>query len=989
MKNTRSLMTGSALIALAMGAMAPAAMAQTETLQSVEEATEVQDIVVTGSRIRRSGTQTPTPTTIVNSETIRQSGVTEIADLVNEIPSLFISQNNQTSNLGGNAGLNALDLRGLGTHRTLVLVNGRRRVPAIPGTSAVDVSAIPAALIQRFEVITGGASALYGADAVAGVANFILKQDYEGLEASAMYSGSTRGDMPGYNADILYGKNFHDGRGNFTVFGSYNNYTDTVMGQDRPWTARGTPVYRQNADGTYRLTDDNKMIYDSEIAMVELGGRGNIWSFNPDGSLRRPEYGPGGLQGVTDNSDFYSYRTDGGEFGGRYDDYALSVPSERFNLTASSSYQLTDAVRLFGDVTYSETESSSIYRAFSTYGADYVPSDSPFITDEMIAANGGTATNVNFARRFTDLGLSESLYERAMYQATIGAEGQFSFLKQNDWEWVASYSFGQTEQKVSYLNQTATNRYSLALDSTSDANGNAICRSTLTEPGNGCVALNPFATLGQDVINYLQYDASPAVQTLEQEVFSAHLTGSLFALPAGNVQAALGVEYRKEANDIGVTPEYDPESPDYDPTLGVTASPLKGEYDVKEVFAELRIPLLSNLPFAQDLSLETAARFSEYSTAGKTESYKAALNWTPVQDIRFRATYGQAVRAPGVSELYTSASRSNTWLADPCNYYDAANRTSRTEFTMVNCDAMLSRGDMSLAFNDPVVTDEQRRNRTYRNNYWQFLPVIQSGNEDLNVETATTFTVGAVLQPRFAPNFSLTVDYWDIELDDAVGAFGAQQILEKCVDLENMSNMFCGLVDRDPTTNQLIAVNVQQLNMSQFATRGIDFEANYRLQLVDIGMGPEAGSLSFSVAYTKLLDRSFVLDATDPTTMTDTVGQFGSPEWKGVVRTTWNSGPWTAAWSLRHFSSMRPGSHVTADLYDVSDTDNVFYNDLYTSYEVNEKVSVYGGLRNAFDRKPPRLPDAESGGANFELGYQAGTYDVIGRTFYVGLRMRR
>lgn len=988
MKFTSKMKAGAAVAVLCMAATP--ALAQSAPTSEQEAATAIEEIVVTGSRIRRSGTQTPTPTTIIDAETITKSGVTELADLVNEIPSLFVSQSNQTSNLQGNAGLNALDLRGLGTHRTLVLVNGRRRVPAMPGTSAVDISAIPSALVQRMEIITGGASALYGADAVAGVANFILKQDYEGLEGGVSYSGSTRGDMPGYNADFLWGKNFQDGRGNLTLFGSYNNYTDTIMGQDRPWTARGTPAYRSNDDGTYRLTDGNVQVYDSYVAMVELGGRGNIWSFNPDGSLRRPVYGPGGLQGVSSNSDFYSYRSDGGEFGGRYDDYALVVPSERYNLSASSTYQLTDSIKVFGDVTYNNTVSSQLQRGYSSYGTDIVPWDSPFITAEMRAANNGVYDNVAFARRFGELGLNESQYDRTMYQATVGIEGRFNFLNQSDWEWTAAVSKGQTEQEVRYLNGTASNRYRLALDTTTGANGQAVCRSTLTDPTNGCVPLNPFKPLTQDVIDYLQYDTSPAVHSLDQTVFTAHVTGTLFNLPAGPVQTALGVEYRKEENDIGLTPEFDPTSPLFDSSIGITSNqPLQGEYDVKEAFAELRIPLLSNLPLVEDLSLETAARFSEYSTAGKTESYKLALNWTPVHDLRIRATYGQAVRAPSVSELYTAAVRQNSWIADPCNYWDPLNRTSRTENTLSNCNSLFPRGDLSLGFNDPAVTDEQRRNRTYWNNYWQWLPVYHSGNENLKVETSTTYTVGAVLQPRFIPGFSLTVDYWDIQLDDAVGSFGAQQILEKCVDLASMDNMFCGLVDRDPVTNQLQAVNVQSLNMSEFATRGIDFEARYSFRLEDIGMGPEAGTLSINAIYTKLLERSFILDATDATTHSDTVGTFGSPEWKGAIRTTWNSGPWTVNWNLRHFSPMRPGSYVTPEAYDISDTDDVFYNDFYASYQATDKVSVYGGLRNAFDREPPRLPGAEAGGANFEYGYQAGNYDVVGRTFYVGLRMKR
>ncbi len=962
MKFTTTLYAGTAAVALC--AVAFPTFAQTTPAQNAEETTTVEEVIVTGSRIRRSGAQTPTPTTIVNAETIRKSGVSELADLVNEIPSLFVTQNNQTSNQQGNAGLNALDLRGLGTERTLVLVNGRRRVPAMPGSSAVDISAIPTALVERVDVITGGASALYGADAVAGVANFILKQDYDGLEFTGTYSGSTRGDLEGYDASLLAGRNFHDNRGNVTVFGSYSLHDDAVFGQDRPWTSGGTPLYVRGADGKYTLTDGNRQVYDLDSAVVQLGGQGNVYTFNPDGSLRRPVYGPSGLQGATAaNADLVSFRTDGGEFGGRYDDWALAVPSERYALAVSGNYQLTDSIKLFGDLTYAHTDSKGIYRAYSAYGYDTVLAGNPFITPEMIAANGG-AGPIGFARRFSELGRQETHYDRTMHQLTVGAEGKFSLFGRNDWDWTAHYSNGRTRQEVRTINGTASNRYAQALDAVAGPNNTVVCR----DPSNGCVPLNPFKSLTQDVIDFLQYDTSASVQTLKQEVVSAYATGSLFDLPAGPLQVVVGAEYRKESNNIGVTPEYDPLNAKFDESIGITGTALVGDYDVSEAFAEVRVPLIANVTGIQDLSFEGAVRQSDYSTAGETTAYKASLNWTPVSDIRFRGTYGQSVRAPNISELYTAGQVGGAWLADPCNYYDVLNRVGRTEFTAPNC-AQLSPQNV--------------------NTYWQWLDVIQAGNEELGVETATTYTAGVVIQPRWIPNFSLTVDYFDIELEDAVGSFGAQAILNKCVDLQSLDNMFCALVERDPTTNNLLAVNVQELNMSMFKTRGIDFEANYRFNLSAIGMGEEAGSISINAVYTKLLERSFILDATDASTVDETTGLFGSPEWKGAVRTTWSAGPWSANWTLRHFSPMSPGRHVTPELYDVYETDHVFYTDLSASYELNDRVSLYGGLRNAFDKAPPRLPGAEAGGANFEFGYQAGTYDVIGRTFYVGVTLRR
>lgn len=730
----------------------------------------------------------------------------------------------------------------------------------------------------------------------------------------------------------------------------------------------GTPLYVRQPDGTYRLTDDNRQIYDLGTTVVQLGGATNFYTFNPDGSPRPVVLGPGGILNPT-AGDFAQYRTDGGEFGGRYDDWALVVPSERYTVAASGNYQINDDLRLFGDVTYSHTDSRGIYRAYSSYGYDVLSAGNPFITPEMVALNGAPIGSLAFARRFNELGLQETRYDRGMYQVTVGLEGSFPAWGGRRWDWVAHYSIGETEQDVTIRNATAVDRYFLALDAVSDGAGGAACASTLfVDPSNGCVPLNPFRTLTSDVINYLQYDTSPATHTLEQRVFSAYATGDLFDLPAGAVQGVLGIEYRKERNDIQATPEYDPDHALFDPGIGVTQRGLSGGYSVSEVFSELRVPLLRDLPMAEDLSFEGAIRFSDYSTAGETTAYKAALNWQPVRDLRFRTTYGQAVRAPNISELYSPEQAGGAWLADPCNYWDVVNRISRTEFTQPNCATIAP---------DNV------------NTYWQWLDVNSRGNEDLDVETATTFTAGVVIQPRILPGFSLTVDYFEIDLEDAIGAFDAQTIMYKCVDAASLNNQFCDLVNRDPATGNLISVNVQQLNLSRFATRGLDLEVNYRVDLADLGLGDNSGSLSVNAVYTRLYERSFTLDPTDASTHSETSGLFGSPKWKGAVLTSYSNGPWTLNWNLRHVSPMRPGSHVTADLYDVHQTDHVFYSDFYAGYDVNEQVSVFGGLRNAFDEAPPRLPGAEAGGANFEFGYQAGVYDVIGRTFYVGLRWRR
>jgi outer membrane receptor protein involved in Fe transport len=588
------------------------AYAQTTPVSADEAATErpAKDIVVTGSRIRRAAADSPSPLAVVDADQIKATGTQNIADVVNQLPALAVTQTNQTSNLAGNAGVNALDLRGMGTQRTLVLVDGRRQVAAIPGTSAVDLSNIPSSLVQRVEVITGGASALYGADAVAGVANFILKKDFQGIEANTRYNASTRGDMDTYGFDLLAGTNFADHRGNVTVYGFYENTPGTVSGSDRPWTADGYPIYaRTSSSSPYFIQDHVRNINTADAAQVVLGGR--LYSVNRDsGTLRDPILGPGGLINVvpvnlgTSTDPLGTLLTDGGEYNGRYDGWYLSVPSERFNTRASASFEVSDALKLFANATFAHNTSKAGFLQMTAFGTDVVPADSPFITDEMRAANGGAvpAGGVQFARRFMELPAPRTEYDRKLFQAVAGAEGDFTLFAQ-PWNYSTYYTYGKTTQRVRDVNSTAYDRWYMGIDSTTGANGEAVCRSTLDDPGNGCVAINPLVTLTPEMIDYITYTSHWSKSTLTQQVLSGYVSGGLFDLPGGAVQVVLGGEYRKERNDIGAIPEYNPDSPLYDPTIGTMQGTLVGKYSVKEVYGEIHVPILKDTPFFDTLCL--------------------------------------------------------------------------------------------------------------------------------------------------------------------------------------------------------------------------------------------------------------------------------------------------------------------------------------------------------------------------------------------------
>lgn len=969
----RPLALGIAAAVVSIGMGIPQAMAQDvqSTGDESVEARTLDNVVVTGSRIRRQeGVEGPTPLTVLDAEQIRASGHTEIADVVNQLPSLAYTQTDQTSNQAGNPGINALDLRGMGTQRTLVLVDGRRQVPSIPGTSAVDLSVLPSSLIERVEIITGGASALYGADAVSGVANFILKKDFDGLDASIRYGNSSRGDMASYSGDVLFGTNFADYRGNFTVFGFVEKQSDTVSGQDRPWTAGGYPFYtRANPDQRYGISDGNHNIYNSPDAQVILGGV--HYAVGADGSLRAPNLGPGGYVNASPPNmadpaaALNALVTDGGEYGGRYDSWYLMVPSDRMAARASLDFEFSPALRLFASIGYSGTDSQSAARALSAYGTEMVPADSPFITAEMIAANGGPiAGGVNFARHFDlEAGTAHSEYRRRLLQGVVGLQGDFEFLSR-PWNYSGYYSHGRTRQRVRAVDSIAHDRYLLGLDSTTDANGSPVCRSTLSDPGNGCVPINPFRRLGAQELAYLQYTSDWSSTTMTQQVLSAYASGGVFDMPGGEAKVVVGGEYRKERNDIGAIPQYDPGSPLYDPSIGAVQLPLVGDYSVKEAFGELYLPLLSDLPFASRLALDVAGRVSDYSTAGRTNTSKFGLEWAPIDDLTFRGTYGKAVRAPNIGEMFTARSVGGLWINDPCNSWNLEYRSDRTEYTAANC-AVLAPSDVDT--------------------FWLWRDIISTGNLDLEPETAKTLTAGFVLTPRFLRNLTVTADYYRIDLRGAIDSFPAQTIINKCVDAPTLDNIFCPLVTRDADGN-LFEIVTQKLNLAQYVTRGIDIGVHYRHDLTG-RWGDKAGSVSFDTNYGRLLNRDYTLDPDAPDEVIQFAGTFGSPQWKGVSRLSWSNDRGGATWTLRHFSKMRNSSQITEEEYGKVWSGTMFYSNVSGWFRIGRGVDVFAGLNNVFDRAPPRIPGAEAGGANFELSYQAGVYDVIGRTYHAGVRI--
>ncbi|KRG74487.1 hypothetical protein ABB30_13865 [Stenotrophomonas ginsengisoli] len=968
--------------------------ASTEDEPTADQAQTLDTIVVTGSRIRReAGFDGPAPMSTIDAAAITASGHTQITDVVNQLPGFAITQTGQTSNQYevGNPGINALDLRGMGVQRTLTLVDSRRQVPSIPGTSGVDLSMIPSSLVERVEVITGGASALYGADAVNGVANFILKRDFDGLEANIRYGNSSRFDMPSTTADVLFGKNFADNRGNFTLFGFAERTSGEVSGQDRPWTAGGMPLYeRANAGDRRVITEGNRNFYNSPNAQVVLGNCNSsnwmncLYTFDANGQLRRPQLGPGGLVNLnpgalnTGNALLQQGRTDGGEYGAYYDNWMLSVPSDRQTVRSTVNFDFNEHARFFANLTYSQSQTQTRNRELAAYGSGYeesVPYDSPFITQDMIDANGGAFTdNISFARHFdNDFGLRRTDYERKLLQVVTGLEGDFELFSRN-WNYSGYVSYGRSEERSRSLNAAALPRFYAGLNSTADANGNAVCNGSWVwsdvlndwdwaAPMAGCVAINPFAQLTPEMVKWLSYDTDWSKTQMTQKVASAYASGGLFDLPGGEAQLVVGMEYRSESNNVGVSPQFNANHALFDPSLGYTATPLIGEYSVKEAFGEIHLPLISGAPGAERLSLDLAGRVSDYNLSGRTTTTKVGLEWAPIEDLTLRGTYGKAIRAPNIGEMFTAGVVSGAWLYDPCNDYSLANSTGNTQYTAANC-AQIAPSDTAT--------------------YWQWLDVIYSGNTELGPETAKTTTFGAVFRPRFINNLVISADYYKIDLRNVIAGLAPQTILQRCVDLASMDNQFCGLVTRN-ATGDLVDVSVQQLNLAQSLARGVDINATWFTQL------PRGHRLSLDLNLGRNLERIDIADAANPDDVWNNLEIFGTPQWKGSLRTGLSHEKYSVYWTLRGYSKMRASEYATYETYERPWSGSMFYNDIYASYQLTPKVSVSAGMNNMFDRSPPRIPGAEAGGSNFNQGIagtSSGLYDVIGRTFHLSLNFK-
>jgi len=1012
---------------------APASMeAQPSQEAPAPEEPAAKDIVVTGTRIPSANLESVAPVTVVSSQDIKLQGTTKVEDLLNSLPSVFAAQNSTVSN--GADGTATVDLRGLGAKRTLVLVNGRRLTPGSPTSGGpADINIIPSAIVKRIEVLTGGASSTYGADAVSGVVNFIMDTEFTGIRFDGQYSvyqhsnrdrnlgnGFSMYDildariaqgLDGYgyptgnvvdggtfDGTVSIGSNFDDDKGHATVYFGYRN-VNPVLQARRDYSActiQNTGGGNPRCGGS--ATSNNAIYFDNGTSTFynlagDTPGRGPDYNFAPTNYFQRPDERY--TAGLFANYEIIPAIQPYLEFMFMSDrSVAQIAPSGDFGntLTTNCNNPLLTAQQL---ASFCDTE--NLINGFLgnfplAVGAPYNPNPGAAPIDFFDPLTGTTYNKAFFQplRRNVEGGPRQQDTKFNTFRAVVGSKGDLGKV----WSYDAYYQYGRVNYDQVYRNEFSVRRLNNALDVVTDTRvgsptfGQPVCRSVTDGSDTNCVPYDIFNNnVSQAALNYLSATGLQTGSTSEQ-IAHADFTGLLgeygikFPWAEDGVAVNLGAEYRKERLELDVDNAF--QTGDLT-GQGAPTLPIKGHYRVIEFFGEAQLPIVQH-GFVYDLSLTAGYRRSYYetSTGGKydTNTYKIGFEFAPIQDIRLRGSYNRAVRAPNVQELFATQFVGLDGSEDPC------------------ADVTITAADFGcLAQGLPVGASINGNPAGQYNG-------LLGGNPDLQPETATTKTLGVVLQPRFLPRFALTIDWFDIKLKDAIQGFGADSILNDCTTgaTATFTPASCDLIHRDASGSLWLTSNgfVTDLptNIGGLQTKGFEVNSSYSRKLGNIG------TLSSSMVGTYLT--KFSVD-NGLTPVYDCVGLYGStcgapaPHWRSKSRVTL-----TMPSGIGVSIQSRYIGKVKADSLDSNDSLNgpfVFnpgrhikaqtYFDLATTYTFGDHYNFRLGVNNIFDKMPPMTTSGNAGRAGSNQcptgpcngNTWPGTYDALGRYLYAGMTL--
>jgi outer membrane receptor protein involved in Fe transport len=887
--------------ALALLVLQQSAHAQQPATSDNTQASAMERVQITGSRInlRQEQLTGVGPVTVIDADTIQRSGAISVETLLQRLPSSAGTAGNQTSAYwtSNGYGTTQVNLRGLGIDRTLVLLNGRRVVSGGTGAnSSVDLNMIPVAMIERIEVLKDGASAIYGADAVAGVVNIITKKAFDGVEAAVRFGRTERGDGDEKSADLVWGSRGE--RGSLMASLNYSESGEVNLASRAPCSL---------------FEDDGELVCSGSSSTI--GGRarladGRRVNFNQD-----PNGNPRGFE--TYSAAKHAYNSN---------PFLNAVnPIKRVGVSAFGNARLTDSVDMFTELMFTNRKS----RQLATPGAIGV-----YRPIEIAASHPTNPTGQNLTlerRRIAEVGPRHFFQETNTFRIVAGLKGALG----EKWDWSASLNWGRNTGVDGMTNIINLDR----VDATLNA---ATCGKSPTAAP--CGNYLGYGNLSPAVLEYIHFTTRDHGGN-DQKSFNASVSGELFSLPAGPVGFASGFEYRREKG------WRDPDSLIVSGAANTPAmDPIAGEYSAREIFAELSVPLLAKLPLVQSLTMNAAARYSDYSLFGSQGTYKLGLDWQVIPSLKMRANRSTAFRVPNVPELFGGVSEGNLTTTDPCNNWNTLDPNSAV---YKNCQAS----------GVPV-------------GYRQFGPSILTtggGNQKLEPEEADTFTVGLVWTPSRA--LTLTLDYFNIEIDNAIETVPGSTKLSVCYNSPGLSHIFCwpSSFTRDPRTGEINFLSSQPENAAQQKVAGLDFGAMY-----DFSLFGWASSLTADVSRLNRFDVTpFPGGEVIEYAGKITGGRGSYAKWRSTASLTSSSGPWSGSYTVQYIGKAEDINAAPEDIG--SRAPSIAYHNASVKYAFNKAMAVSFGVDNLFDKRAPYIQSWTDGNTDTM------TYDLLGRRWHVRL----
>jgi len=968
MRNSRAILR-LCLGTVALSATTGIATAQEASRKASQEAGNelLQEVIVTGSRIARRDFEANSPIVTVGQEALERTGEVSLEMSLQQLPQLTADMNANVPLLS-NGGRAQLSLRGLGAGRNLVLLDGRRMVSS-DLTGSIDINTIPSTLVESVEIITGGASAVYGSDAISGVINFKLKDNFEGVEIDAQYNESTRGDAAQQQYGITAGASFNEDRGNAVMHLNYMK-RDLILESSREFfadanRATGIPQGRFVVDPANLPTQAavNQVFAQYGVAPGTVA-RTRVLGFNDDNTLFPTTgtivnyKGPQRPYMIVDGTTVV-------HGAGQY--ISLVQPLDRYGVFGKLNYDVTDNVRFYSQFNFSQNDVDTT--AGPTQITVDVSPTNPFVPADLrtiLASRPNPNAPFQLSKVLGEVGLRTFGYRFTNWQLVTGLKGNVAA---SDWRWDMFGSYGATSSRFATIGNTDS---ALIQTMTLAADGGASrCAGGLDLFGfnNGVIENNTISDACQKLLR-----RQPKEETnTKAEEFQASLAGPLWKLPAGAIQIAATAGYRSYGYEFRPDTQSFAELPEGGTDFAVFT---EATDSLKDVSLEVLLPILRDKPAAQVLNINVAGRYSDYESTGGTTTYKADMEWQPVSQLRFRGGYQRAYRAPNPAELYGGAQtvRSNLGVppagGDPCDVRGPLRNGANAAAVRALC--------IGVGLPD-VLAD------TY-----QFLANTvggqRVGNPDVGPEEADTYTFGVVWTAQFgAANFRTSLDYYDIEILDAISAVPLEVILNKCYNIDGSNptfdpnNFFCALHSRSPDSGNIQNAQLSNLNLGGFRTTGYDLAIDGRVEL-----GPGSLLLNAVVNYVDTWDRKVLPD--DPWenvngAVTPTAGnplQPLSPEWKGLLSIGYAFEPFRVGTRIRYIDSMIDVAALTNPATAPPGVDAYTYVDLDASWRINETFNLRFGVVNVFDEDPP-IVRGTPGVTN------PATYDTIGQRFFVGM----